>query len=324
MSSAGPQQPESKKGNSSRRADRGLRNVPGFTTAAVVFVLIVLMGAGGAAIANWNQSATVAIAITAGAAPTTSPTPTVPPAGPANIVANPVIAMRPVLLNPETVTCDANGNSGKYTVNWTADASGGISYVVSVGISDKNFGSPQSQTVTINKASFSLDNSDAAYGLYILRIQPMKNTVVAGDPVYRTIQHEKKTQQCTYASPNGKSPLGPFTVNAVPASAAKTNNVLNVNWTALAAGTQYVVSISSVGTASNFGAEFTTATSSATLTFPPYLLDQWGNPSNGGAFNGEYLMRVIPMNGSQAGDPVYKKVFYLANDFRVENFQYQY
>ncbi|WP_139244273.1 hypothetical protein [Arthrobacter alpinus] len=302
--------------------------MPGFTTAAVVFLLIVLLGAGGAAIAKWNQSGTVAIAITAGAAPTTSPTPTptptVPPAGPGNIVANPVIAARPALMNPETVTCDANGNSGKYTVNWASDASGGISYVVSIGVSDKNYGSPQSQTVTVNRANFNLDNTDAAYGLYILRIQPMKNTVVAGDPVYRTIQHKKMTQQCLYASPNDRSPLGPFSVNAVPASTAATNNVLNVSWTALAAGTQYVVSMVSVDTPSSFGAEFTTSTSSATLTFPPYQLDQWGSPTNGGSFNGEYLLRVIPMNQGKAGDPVYKKVFYKAYDFRVENFQHQY
>ncbi len=147
---------------------------------------------------------------------------------------------------------------------------------------------------------------------------------IAGDPVYRTVQHQKKTQQCIYASPNDRSPLGAFAVSAVPASSVKSNNALNVSWTALAAGTKYVVSIVSTDTASRFGAEFTTTTSAATLTFPPYVVDKSGNPTNDGAYNGEYMMRVIPMNGAQAGDPVYKKVFYKAYDFRVENFQFQY
>lgn len=337
MRPAGPQQPRQEPGNSATRALGKLRKLPGFTAAAVAFLLIVLLGGGGAAMAKWNQSATATIAITAGAAPAPSPTPapspsptpsptptpTTPPSSQGNIVANPVIAARPALMDPTKVVCDATGNSGKYTANWPADASGNISYVVSVSISDKNYGSPQSQNVSANKASFNLGNTDAAYGFYILRIQPM-NGAVAGDPIYRTIQHEKQTQQCGYASPNDRSPLGSFSVNAVTASSEKTNNVLNVSWTALAKGTDYKVSIVSVDTASSFGAEFTTRSTGATLTFPAYKLDGSGNPTNGGAYNGEYLMRVIPMNGTLAGDPVYKKVFYKAYDFRVENFQYQY
>ncbi|POH74920.1 hypothetical protein [Arthrobacter glacialis] len=337
MSSVGPQQPELKTGGGTKRALGRLRKLPGFTTAAVAFVLIVLLGGGGAAVAKWNQSATVSMGITAGAAPAPSPTPTPspsptptptpsatpPPNNQGNIVANPVIAARPGLMDPTKVECDANGNSGKYAVSWPADASGNISYVASVSVSDKNYGAPQSQNVSVNKATFNLSNTDAAYGLYILRIQPMNGTV-AGDPIYRTIQHEKRTQQCGYASPNDRSPLGSFSVNAVPASSVKTNNVLNVSWTALATGTDYKVSIVSVDTASSFGAEFTTRSTGATLTFPAYKLDGSGNPTNGGAYNGEYLLRVIPMNGTQAGDPVYKKVFYKAYEFRVENYQYQY
>ena len=80
----------------------GLRALPGFKTAAVAFVLTVLLSSGGVAIAKWNQSATATIDITAGAAaptvkptpvptlqptptptaqPSPSPTPTVPPPG---------------------------------------------------------------------------------------------------------------------------------------------------------------------------------------------------------------------------------------------------
>lgn len=339
MSPAGPQQPGQKAGNSPKRAFSKLRQLPGFTAAAVVFVLIVLLGGGGAAIAKWNQSATVAIAITAGAAPTTSPAPsptpsptptpspsatsTPPPASPGNIVAKPVIATRPQLIDPETAKCDAPGNSGNYTLVWAGDSSGSTSYIVSLGVSNNNYGSPQEKTVSTNRASFILDNKEAAYGSYILRILPMKGDV-AGDPIYRTVQHGKWTQQCVYASPDNRSPLGPFSVNAVRASPEKTNNVLNVSWTTLAAGTKYLVSIATTDTPASFGAEFATTTSGATLTFPPYVVDKSGNPTNDGAYSTEYLLRVLPVNGAQVGDPVYKKVFYYANDFRVGNFQFQY
>lgn len=341
MSSAGPQQPEGNAGNSSQRASRGLRSLPGFTTAAVVFVLIVMLGVSGVAIANWNQSATVAIAITAGTSPTPSPTPavppttvppttvppttapptTAPPARPGNIVANPVIAARPALMDPNNVVCEPNGNSGKYRVSWPADASGNIAYLVSMSASDKNYAPPQSQTVTTNSVEFRLANTDDAYGNYILRIQPMKGKA-AGDPIYRTVQHNQRSQQCTSASSMRDSPLGPFSVTAAPANYSETNNLLNVSWTPLTPGTTYLITITSTDTASSYGAEFTTEASSATLTFPPYILNQ-GRPTNDGTFNGSYLLRILPM-GAQAGDPIYKMVTYRAYDFRVGDFRYRY
>lgn len=336
MSSAGPQRPEGNAGNRSQRATRGLRSLPGFTTAAVVFVLIVMLGVSGVAIANWNQSATVAIAITAETSPTPSPTPTVPPttvppttvppttvppASPGNIVANPVIAARPALMDPNNVVCEPNGYSGKYRVSWPADASGNITYLVSMSASDKNYAPPQSQTVTTNSVEFRLANTDDAYGNYILRIQPMKGKA-AGDPIYRTVQHSQRSQQCTSASSMRDSPLGPFSVTAASANYSETNNLLNVNWTPLTPGTKYLITITSTDTASSCGAEFTTEASSATLTFPPYILNQ-GRPTNDGTFNGSYLLRVLPM-GAQAGDPIYKMVTYRAYDFRVGDFRYRY
>lgn len=308
MSPAGQQQSEPMPGNRVRRAARRLRQLPGFTTAAVAFLVVVLLGGGGVAIAKWNQSATATIAITAGAAP----------GGQGNIVLNPVIAPRPATMDPDKVTCSTAGNSGKYTVNWPANAASGISYVVSLSASDKNYGSPQSKTVTVNTASFVLDNTQNAYGLYILRILPMKGGV-AGDPVYRTIKHQKWTQQCLYADPDGRSPLGSFTLAAapVPWPPAAQDNVLRLNWTAAAKATSYVVSIESKSTGTGatkkkYGAEFTTAARNATLTFPPRVLDRWGNPAWSADFYGQYTLRIVPMNGSQAGDAEYWGVQYLS------------
>ncbi|MHA7304944.1 hypothetical protein ACX80E_06830 [Arthrobacter sp. TMN-49] len=314
MSPAGPQQPEPMPGNRVRRAARRLRQLPGFTMAAVAFLVVVLLGGGGVAIAKWNQSATATIAITAGAAPAPSPT----PGSQGNIVLSPVIAPRPATMDPDKVTCRADGNSGKYTVNWPANASSGISYVVSLSTSEKNYGSPQSKTVTVNTASFVLDNTQKAYGLYILRILPMKGGV-AGDPVYRTVKHQKWSQQCAYASPEGRSPLGSFTLTAapVPWPPAAQDNVLRINWTAAATATSYVVSVESKstgsgGTTKKYGAEFTTVARNATLTFPPRVLDRWGSPAWAADSYGQYTLRIVPMNGSQAGDAEYWVVQYLA------------
>ena len=300
---------------------RGLRRLPGFTTAAVVFVVIVLLGAGGVAIANWNQSATATIDITAGAAPvpsptpTPTPTPTVPPAGPGNIVVNPVIAARPATLDAETLTCSSPGNSGKFTFNWGGDPASGVSYVVSLKSQSSATVFLQTQTVSQKTVMFTLDNKPASFGEYILRVQPM-NGSVAGDPIYRTFRYAGMNDWgCYYASPAGQSPLGTLVVTAAPIAPAPSDNILNLTWTGTPNASRYVVSVKSK--TSSYGAEFTTTSPLATLTFPPRVRDQWGNPTNSGPYFSDYTIRIQPMTATTAGDPVYKVIRYYANSFTV-------
>lgn len=339
MSPVGPQQPGQRAGKSAVRAARRLRNLPGFTAAAVVFVLIVLLGGGGAAIAKWNQSATVAIAITAGAAPTPSSTPTPSPtpsvsatpstnptpapSGQGNIVLNPKIEKRPQIIalakQNADVTCSyqgnpENGQSGKFNFAWTPSGSNVTGYVVS--LTWNGSGSGFNETLAPDpeaNARFSL-GKDAAPGQYILRIQPM-NATVAGDPIYATFRYQTPTDfGCWDPRRNGTSPLGSVAVNI--ATMRKTDNVMQVSWTPSQA-TRYVVSIESASggespTKKTYGAEFPTASLGATLTFPPRELDQWKNPVPDADYFGDYLLRVMPMNGKQAGDPVYKWIRYMS------------
>ncbi|WP_104091136.1 hypothetical protein [Arthrobacter sp. GMC3] len=321
MSPQEPQERKSLPNGPVGRWLRRLRQMPGFTVAAAAFVLVVTMGAGGVAMANWNQSATATIDITAGAAPapsptpTPTPTPTPPPADGRNIVANPVIATRPSKLNAENVSCGALGSSGQFRFDWDRDPANGISYVVSLSSSDSGYGTPQTQTVTKNTVTFRFDRTPAAYGNYIIRIQPMNGTV-AGDPVYRTFKHsEQLTANCFFASGDGQSPLGAFAFSTAPVAPAPNDNILILNWAAAPKATSYVVSIKSK--TSSYGAEFTTSTLGATLVFPPRVRNEWGNVTNSGDYFGQYLLRVIPMNGGQAGDPIYKVVQYQANDFTI-------
>lgn len=305
---------------------RSLRNLPGFTTAAVAFVVVVLLGGGGMAFAKWNQSATATINITAGAAPMTSPSPsptpapspTLPQSGTGNIVAEPVVAIRPAAMSPEQISCVSVKDPAKatkdetsgFTFSWVP-AAHTTSYVTSLTFSGKGYSFQQNQNVTGSQALYALNNTSAAFGLYILRIQPM-NGSVAGDPIYRTFQHfEQLTANCYHASPDGQSPLGPFTANAAP-----NDNTLNLTWTESKA-TSYVVTIVSTSTPSLYGTEFSTTTLGATLTFPQRVRDQWGNPLQKGSYYGKYSLRILPMAGGQAGDPVYKTVQYQANDFTI-------
>jgi hypothetical protein len=325
MSSAGPQQSEGNNSNSSPGTDRGLRNWPGFTTAAVVFLLIVLLGVGGAAIANWNQSATVAIAITAGAPPkpsatptpndpaTTSPPATAPPTGPpspaANILPNPSYTAVPAAWGANPVACSANGNSGSFTFSWTKDPAVGISYVVSFKLKSA---AAYSTTETTSNSTFnrSLGNNPTDSGEYVLRIQAMLNGAVAGDAIYTTLLYTAKVAWSCSTGTVGQSPLSAFTVSTAAMAPRPNDNVLQVNWTAVSGATKYVVTVKSTTTASSYGAECAPTTLGVTLIFPPRVFDQQGIPALQGAYYGQYSLRILPMNGNQAGDPIYKTVSY--------------
>lgn len=290
---------------------RSIRQWPGFTPAAVAFVMVVLLGGGGVAMAQWSQSATATIEITAGAVPTT-----VPPAGSRNIVANPVIAKRPTPLSADTISCSTTGSSGRVTVIWAGDDAAGISYAVSLKSVTSPTAFQESKSSTQRSVVFTLNQGEASYGEYIFRVQAMKGGV-AGDPIYRTLRYfGKDDTSCYYANPAGQSPLANITISTAPVGPAPNDNALQVSWTSAAKDASYVVSVESKDSP-YYGVEFTTNTLAAVLTFPPRLRDKWNNPIPGSDFFRQYSLRIIPMNGTQAGDPVYKTVQYGAYDLTV-------
>lgn len=303
---------------------RGLRTWPGFTTAAVAFVVTVLLGSGGIAIANWNQSATATIDITAGAAPAPTPTvvptptPTVPAAGTANIVANPAIKPLPAKVDAATITCSSPGNSGNFTIAWGGSQSSSISYVASLKSLTATTDFQKTQTVSQKTVGFSLDNKSTAYGNYLLRIQPVNtSTGVAGDPSYRTLRHfGKDNSGCDYGATDGQPPLGALAVTTEPMPARPHDNLLKVSW-AQGAATSYVVTIVLATADPKYGAEFSTSTLGTTLIFPPRPWNQAGTNVGDAAFFGQYSLRILPMNGTQAGDPIYKTVQYGPYDLTV-------
>ncbi|WP_113717162.1 hypothetical protein [Arthrobacter dokdonensis] len=282
-----------------RAAAGRLRPLPGFRAAVVVFLATVLVGGGTiAAVANWQQSATATIAITAGGRATP------PPA--ANVVtANPVLDPRPAVLDPEQVTCQPDPakvteNAAGIKFTWPA-AARATSYVVSLAYDDKGYSYPGAATVTAPTATFTLQRTAAAYGHYVLRVLPM-NGAVAGDPIYRTYNYFAATSSnCYDARPDGRSPLAVPVVSAQALVKGATTAALPLSWTG-AAGTSYVVTL--VAAAPGYGMETTVGGGGITVTFP--------RPANGqGApYYANYSLRIQPVNGTTVGDAVYKTVQY--------------
>ncbi len=297
--------------------------LPGLRMAATAFVLTVLLGAGGIALANWNQSAITTIDVTAGAVPTPSPSPDpvptpVPAPAPGNIVANPVITALPEKIDAATIACISPGNSGNFTFNWTGRQTAGTSYVVSLKSQTSSLAFQQSQTVTQATANFSLENKAAAYGNYLLRIQAVStSTGIAGDPSYRTLRYfGKDNTGCDYGTSDGQPPLGALSMRAEPVAPRPNDNLLKISWTASAA-TSYVVTVVLPGPVPAYGAEFTTSALGATLAFPARSWNQAGTSVADAAYFGQYSLRILPMNGTQAGDPIYKTVQYGPYDLTV-------
>ena len=292
MSPQEPQEHSQKVNEPAVRRGRSLRNLPGFTTAAVAFVVVLLLGGGGIAIAKWNQSATATINITAGAAPTSAPTPvptptptqapsaspsptpapTVAPTTPApvperpgNIVANPVIAKRPAMMDLKELRCknkgSGKGGAARFRFEWDDDGDHTTHFVVTLQASAPGNPYNQTQIVKDDETVFELEKKHAADGEYILRVQPM-NGDVAGDPVYLTFLHSAQlSANCYDYRRTGPSQLGAFTVNA-----ATNDNVLNLTWTAVNA-TGYVVSMEQLGEG-GYVTEFTVTTIGSALIFP--------------------------------------------------------
>lgn len=283
-----------------RAAAGRLRPLPGFRAAVVVFLATVLVGGGTiAAVANWQQSATATIAITAGA-------PATPPPAANVVTANPVLAPRPDVLDPGQVTCQPvpaqpPGSTTGIKFTWPA-AARATSYVVSLAYDDKGYSFPGAAVTTPTPtAAFTLQRSAAAYGHYVVRVLPM-NGAVAGDPIYRTYEYSPDTSgNCYYASPDGRSPLAVPALSTQTLVKGPTTAALPLSWTG-AAGTSYVVTL--VSATSGYGMEATVGGAGITVTFPRAAGGQ------GAPFYSNYSLRIQPVKGTTVGDPVYKTVQY--------------
>ncbi|MET4002768.1 hypothetical protein ABIB48_001484 [Arthrobacter sp. UYCu511] len=318
--------------------NRRVSKLPGMRVAGVAFVLTLGLGAGGIAVANWNQSATATIDITAGAAPAPSPTPSAvpsvsptpsalpsapsqPPAvddGTGTIVVNPAIRTLPAMVDAGTMSCESSGSSGRVDVSWEGKRTSNISYMVTLKSQTSQTVFLQTQTVTAKNAIFTLGNTNSSYGIYLLRIQPVNTaTGAVGDPSYRTMRYFGKNNfGCDYGAANIQPPLGALVLRSEPPASRPNDNVLKLSWTPSEA-TSYVVTLVLSGSTPKYGTEFTTSNLGATLIFPPRSYNQAGTSVSNAAFFGQYSLRILPMNGSQAGDPVYKTVQYGQYNFSV-------
>ncbi|WP_269938282.1 hypothetical protein [Arthrobacter sp. HY1533] len=302
--------------------------------AAVVFVLIVLLGVGGIAIANWNQSATVAIAVTAGAAaptspppttapPTTNPPTTAPPTAGSGIISTVFsIAPRPGKVVVDTVTCEPHASNGRFNISWPKVSPAADSYTVSIKsqTSKTAFQSTVDVRPTTNplvSTTFDIGNQPEQFGLYLLRIQGIKSGA-AGDPIYRTLNYSAKGKgACQWGASDGLPPLGAFSVDAGPqrqtanadANLNPNANRVNLGFVGAAEATEFVVSVESLSSTSSYGAEYKANAGGSTLIFPLRTIQGY-EPAASAAFYGQYKVRIIPMNGQVAGDPVYKTVQY--------------
>lgn len=296
MSPLEPQKNSQKAHKPFLRRGGSIRDLPGFTAAAVAFVMVVLLGGGGVAVAKWSQTAQVGYTITAGAAKTT---------GTQNIVRNPIVAMRPNGIITNFFTCNLVNSADSKIITprfiWRNNGSTGTShYIVTLR---SVAGTIVSQTQVIphsgsqnSEAVFSVGVA-AAQGDYILRIQPM-NGDVAGDASYRTVKlRGQLSPTCGSATAQGPSPLGPFTV-----STTTNSRVLGLSWSGSSA-TSYKVTIRANN--STYGVEFTTSSLRADVAFPDAA--PWDS----------YTLRIQPMDGNVAGDPVYKTIQYWGPAFWV-------
>ena len=287
------------------------RAQPGFKTAVVAFFLAVALGIGApAAYALWSSSASLNLQVRT-AAP---PGPALPP-GTSLISAQPAYADRP---GPATgLTCGwlqskmqmINNSHTDTRFSWSP-AAGATSYVVSVRNNTGTFAYDQSQTVSTPEAVFrfkrqlSESNGDPKpgatpfYSDYALRILPMKNGV-PGDPYYRTYQNNHHNGTICHggdagsASPTGS--IAALTCSALPWGTSTAYSELVLSWPRAANATSYSVSIISI--TGNAGAESTVTGTTAAFRIAP-------KPGAGSPFIGDYTVRVQPMNGTVAGDPV--------------------
>lgn len=285
-----------------------LRAQPGFRTAAVAFLLTVVLGAGSTvAYAYWSQSTPVAISGT---------TRSEVPAGTSPVTANPVLAARPGA--PTGQTCAAvlsdlamrPNNFADVRFSWVG-AGAATSYVITVKSAAAKY--DQTQTVKVTEANFRfgrlpsdeygkpLGGSSPFYAKYTVRVMPMNGTV-AGDPLYFTYEYEHyKSNNCYYSDPTGAAPLGDIKlVCALPPFDSDTDYVqARLTWSSSSGATNYLVTMTAQNGSGYGGEQIVTAGNAAFSVLMP-------NPTPGDApYLGRYSIRVQPLNGALAGDPRY-------------------
>ncbi|MDQ0279314.1 hypothetical protein QO003_003617 [Arthrobacter silviterrae] len=292
---------------------RGLAGSKATRRAAVVLFLVTVLVGGGtaAAAAKWQQQATATMAVTAGSWG--------PPVQYATVVSAPVMAVRPGAVNPALVTCASVQPQSSLKTKTSADirfswlgVPNATAYTVTLTFTGTGYSYNTTTSVTGASAVFTLDRTAASYGSYVLRILPV-NGATPGDAAYRSYLYSASdSTNCSYADPAGQSPLGPFTVSSQSVVRSATTSALPLSWTAAPGATSYVVSLKS--RTSSYGVEFTATGLAATLVFPQAATDAAGNPVNPldllAPYYADYTLRIQPMNGTQAGDPVYKVVRY--------------
>ena len=289
-----------------------LRQRPGFRTAAVAFFLTVVLGIGSsAAYAYWSQSVNANITVT-----TVSDL----PANTTLVGAQPVLAARPgtptgyVCAGEKTHGAMYSDNYADTRFSWQA-GSLATQYVVTVkSLDPKKYQYSQTQTVSANQAVFQFSRlvsdeygkpvgtQSPFYTKYVVRVMPM-NGSVAGDPLYFTYEYEHyKSDNCYYGDPSdpaGASPVGPaapFTGNPQPlVNGEKGYADLVLSWRASSGATSYNVSM--LAESGTYGGETTVSGTSTTFRIM--------RPAGSTAHENKYRVRVQPLNGTVAGDPVY-------------------
>ena len=295
-----------------RGSDYRLRALPGFRTAALAFVLTVVLGVGGtAAYAYWSKSTQVAIAGT---------TKSDLPPGTGEVSANPVLAVRPE--SPSKQACAAllsdlemrPNNFADIRFSWTGG--GATAYVVTVRSKDGSYAYDQTQTVRSPRAEFRFGRmksdeygkptagTSPFYTKYTVRVMPM-NGNTSGDPLYFTYEYEHyKSNNCYWSEPTGASPVGSVAplVCAAPVTVggAAGYSDLGISWASSSGATSY--SVTMVNPDRSYGGEV-----SVTGTSTSFRIMRPSPESDNAPYFATYSVRVQPMKGSQAGDPVYLK-----------------
>lgn len=288
-----------------------LRAQSGFRTAVIAFALTVVLGIGGtAAYAYWSQSATVVF---------TATTRSDLPANTTLIGAQPALQIRPGPLS--TPTCATakthlamiNDTYTDIDFSWPA-ATRATSYEITIR-SDSSYVYQQTQRVKAPTAKFvferlqSEDNGNQKganppfYTKYTVRILPM-NGDVPGDPVYRALEYAHWSVSCNggvSAVAPLASPLGSAgevqCATPVSGTGAGGYSDLTVNWARADKATSYSVRMVSPG---GHGGEMT-----VTGTKASFRIMRPAPESNTAPYFATYVVRVQPMNGTVAGDPVY-------------------
>ena len=309
-----------------KNAFQRFRELPGSRIAAAAFAVTVVLGLGvPAAWALWSQQGTAVMAVTAGKpvptvpAPQPTPVPTQPSVPPGTIVnqADPVFAARPGKPAPGTCTAATGTQLTDTTFTWTG--SGPVThYVISVTSTNPAYAYAQSQTVPAAAATFRFDrsavdqygkpvsNPTPYYTDYRVRVMPM-NGSVAGDPLYWTYKYEHyNVTNCYWADPHAAAapnaaPLGKINPLActLPELVRGRDGYaeLVLNWAASSGASSYDVTIKSAN--GRYGAQATQPGVQA--RFRTSLAQPGGSTQH---FS-QYSVRVQPMNGTPAGDPVY-------------------